>query len=293
MAGASPTIRNPTGGNSNFTDVSNLPTSLIERVEILSGSASAVYGSDAISGVINFILKKKADGTTIDLRVVDTEHGGGSSQRLQITSGWSSGRFDSVFGLELYNAQPLWAYQRSFTDSRLDLPVHPSRNYPSQVWVRSDIDDDYIDPGQAQCDALSSYDMGTIIYAHRRNYGNYCGSYYDVGYGTLENGRKAANFYGSATYHFSDHVDFFLDVLASTQHQELYTPPLQWQNCYRLTGDCADTPLDYTATGQVEQWQRRYFTIEENGGFDPGKIREINNTLSLNTGIKGTFGDQE
>ncbi len=281
------------GGNSNFTDISNLPTSLIERVEILSGSASAVYGSDAISGVINFILKKKADGTTIDLRAGDTEHGGGSSQRLQITSGWSSGRFDSVFGLELYNAQPLWAYQRSFTDSRLDSPVDPSRNYPSQVWVRSDIDDDYIDPGQAQCDALSSYDMGTIIYAHRRNYGNYCGSYYDVGYGTLENGRKAANFYGSATYHFSDHVDFFLDVLASTQHQELYNTPLQWQNSYPLNGDCADTPFYDTATGQVEQWQRRYFTIEENGGFDPGKIREINNTLSLNTGIKGTFGDSD
>ena len=46
------------GGNSNFTDISNLPTSLIDRVEVLSGSASAVYGSDAISGVINFILKK-------------------------------------------------------------------------------------------------------------------------------------------------------------------------------------------------------------------------------------------
>ncbi|MEP6897571.1 MAG: TonB-dependent receptor, partial [Rhodanobacter sp.] len=45
------------GGNSNFTDISNLPTSLIDRVEILSGSASAIYGSDAISGVINFILK--------------------------------------------------------------------------------------------------------------------------------------------------------------------------------------------------------------------------------------------
>ena len=48
------------GGNSNFTDISNLPTTLIDRVEILSGSASAVYGSDAIAGVINFILKKES-----------------------------------------------------------------------------------------------------------------------------------------------------------------------------------------------------------------------------------------
>ena len=116
-------------GNSNFTDISNLPTSLIDRIEVLSGSASAVYGSDAISGVINFILKKKADGTTIDFREGDTQHGGGSSQRLQITSGYSNGNFDAIFGVELYNAKPLWAYQRSFTDSRLDSPATGSKLY--------------------------------------------------------------------------------------------------------------------------------------------------------------------
>lgn len=279
------------GGNSNFTDISNIPTSLIDRVEILSGSASAVYGSDAISGVINFILKKKANGTTVDLRAGDTQHGGGNSQRLQITSGFSKGRFDSVFGLELYRSQPLWGYQRDFTDSRLDSPQDPSRNYASQVFVRMDVDENYLDPGQAQCDALSAYDMGSIVYAHRRNYGNYCGSYRDVGYGTLENGRKAANFYGTATYHLTDHMDLFLDVLAGTSHQDSYNTPLQWQNCYPLNGDCADTPFYNAATGQIEQWQRRYFTIEENGGFGAGEIRSINNTLSLNTGIKGTLGD--
>src|SRR6185312_7016016 len=120
-------------GNSNFTDITNIPASLIDRVEILSGSASAVYGSDAISGVINFIMKTKADGTTIALRAGDTQHGGGASQRLTITSGWSNDRFDSVFGVELYNEKPLWAYQRSFTDSRTD---GPGTVVPSPVFVR-------------------------------------------------------------------------------------------------------------------------------------------------------------
>ena len=278
------------GGNSNFTDISNIPTSLIERVEILSGSASAVYGSDAISGVINFILKKKADGTTIDYRAGGTQHGGGASQRLDITSGFSKGKFDAVFGLELVDKHPLWAFQRSYTDSRLDSPITPSRNYPSQVWVRSDIDDDYLDPGKATCDALAGYDQGSIIYAHRRNYGYYCGSNADVAYGTLENGRKMANFFGSATYHFNGYTDVYLDVLAGTSHQDSYNTPLQWYNCEPLNGDCTDTPFYNTTTGQVEQWGRRYFTIEENGGFKPGMIRNIGNSISLNTGIKGTLG---
>ncbi|CAL4868356.1 Vitamin B12 transporter BtuB [Asticcacaulis sp. MM231] len=43
----------PFNGLSNFTDISNIPAALIDRVEVLSGSASAIYGSDAIAGVVN------------------------------------------------------------------------------------------------------------------------------------------------------------------------------------------------------------------------------------------------
>jgi outer membrane receptor for ferrienterochelin and colicin len=69
----------PFKGRSNFTDVSNIPLGMIERIEVLTGSASAIYGSDAIAGVVNFILKKKADGTTIDMRMGTTTEGGGES----------------------------------------------------------------------------------------------------------------------------------------------------------------------------------------------------------------------
>jgi len=286
-------------GNSNFTDISNLPTSLIERVEILTGSASAIYGSDAMSGVINFILKKKADGTTIDYRVGDTQHGGGSSQRLQISSGFSKGKFDSVFGLELYEAKPIWDYQRSFTDSRLD---SPSANVVAgHTFVRQDINGNYLDPGKTTCDGLSHLNQGGVFYASRPGYapdnnggpGFFCGSYNDLGYGTLENGRKSANFFGSATYHVNEHVDLFLDVLAGTSHQDSYNTSLKWENCEKLNGDCTPTPFYNQATGQVEQWERNYFTLEENGGLKPGEIRNINNTLSLTTGVKGSFGQDE
>src|SRR6185437_5076693 len=285
-------------GNSNFTDISNLPTSLIDRVEILSGSASAIYGSDAMSGVINFILKKKVDGTTIDYRVGDTQHGGGSSQRLQISSGFSKGKFDSVFGLELYETQPIWDYQRSFTDSRLDSPGNP---LASHTFVRQDVNGNYIDPGKDTCDSLSHLDQGSVLYTSRPGYapdnnggpGYYCGSYKDVGYGTLENGRKSANFFGSATYHVNDHMDLFLDVLAGTSHQDSYNTSLKWLNCEKLNGDCTPTPFYNQATGQIEQWERNYFTLEENGGLKPGEIRNINNTLSLTTGIKGNFGQND
>jgi len=283
-------------GSSNFTDISNIPTTMIDRIEVLSGSDSAVYGSDAVAGVINFIMKKKADGTTIDFRDGETQHGGGSSQRLTLTSGYANDRFESIFSVQLLNQQPLWAFQRSFTDSRLDSPADPSDIRASTVFLREDVYGDYLDPGQATCASLSHLDQGTLIYASRAGYaidggpGYYCGSYYDVGYGTLENGRRSADFYGSATYHLNESASLFMDLQYGYAHQTLYNTPLEWSNSYPLNGDSADVPFFNSATGQVEQWTRRYFTIEENGGFEPGEIHNYNHVLSVNAGVKGSFG---
>ena len=277
------------GGNSNFTDISNIPTSLIDRIEILSGSASAIYGSDAIAGVINFILLKKADETTVDLRVGDTQHGGGASQRFQVSSGYSNDRFDSVFALEISHQAPLWAFQRDFTNSRLDSPDVSSNIFPSPVFLRTDVNGNYLDPGQATCQRLAGLDQHSIIYAYNPNYGYYCGSYQDVGYGTLENEKKAVNIYGSATYRLNDSASLFLDVQAGGSSQYLYNSPLQWQNSAIQNNNSTPVPFYNLATGQIEQWQRDYFTIEENGGFQNGEIHNYNHTISLNTGLKGTI----
>ncbi|MBS0566865.1 MAG: TonB-dependent receptor [Proteobacteria bacterium] len=273
-------------GNSNFTDISNIPVSLIERVEILSGSASAVYGSDAISGVINFILRQKADATTLSLRVGGTQHGGAETHRLQFSSGWTGERFDAVLGVEIYHQAPLWGFQRDYADSRLDSPL-PS--FASPVFARIDERGNYIDPGAATCAALSSLDNGSVFRAYRNNVGYYCGSNEDVGYGTLVNGRRMANLFASASWHLRPDLDFFVDLLAGTSHQESYNTPLQWQNSEPLNGDAAPVPFYNLASGQIEQWQRRYFTIEENGGFEAGKIRNIGNSYSINTGLKGSL----
>ena len=43
-------------------DINQIPTQLIERVDVLTGGASAIYGSDAVAGVVNFIMKKDFEG---------------------------------------------------------------------------------------------------------------------------------------------------------------------------------------------------------------------------------------
>jgi iron complex outermembrane recepter protein len=62
---------------SGVTDISTIPSAAIERVEIISGGASATYGADAVAGVTNFILKKNFQGLELDGRLGITEEGDG------------------------------------------------------------------------------------------------------------------------------------------------------------------------------------------------------------------------
>ena len=50
-------------------DLDQIPTMLLERVDVVTGGASAVYGSDAIAGVVNFILKKNFEGFQVDYQI--------------------------------------------------------------------------------------------------------------------------------------------------------------------------------------------------------------------------------
>jgi iron complex outermembrane recepter protein len=74
------------GGTDNFVDLSSIPVGAIERVEVLTDGASAIYGSDAVSGVVNVVLKKQADNA-LAARLSDTAEGGGGQQRIQFSAG--------------------------------------------------------------------------------------------------------------------------------------------------------------------------------------------------------------
>ncbi|WP_160152681.1 TonB-dependent siderophore receptor [Microbulbifer sp. ALW1] len=72
-----------------IVDLSHIPLAAIERVEILTDGASAVYGSDAIAGVVNFILKKEVDATSINVRYDKPEaSGGGDIASIDLTTGF-------------------------------------------------------------------------------------------------------------------------------------------------------------------------------------------------------------
>jgi len=78
----------PDDGERDFVDISSIPMDAIERIEVLKDGASAVYGSDAIAGVVNVILKKQFTGLTLNAETGISSHGDGATQHASITTGW-------------------------------------------------------------------------------------------------------------------------------------------------------------------------------------------------------------
>jgi outer membrane receptor protein involved in Fe transport len=98
-------------------DVNNLPRSLIERVEIITGGASTVYGSDAVAGVINFITRQDFDGLGIDTSYSIAEKGDADIFDANVAFGHNlaSGRGNITLYAGYYERDPLFASEREFT----------------------------------------------------------------------------------------------------------------------------------------------------------------------------------
>lgn len=277
----------PFKGRSNFTDISSIPVGMIERVEVLTGSASAIYGSDAISGVVNFILKKQSDGITVDFRFGQTDEGDAESFKLGASGGYSRGEFNAVFGMEFKDQKPLWGFQRAQQDSTFDGPTANSQ-LPNRSFLITDYYDDYMDPGEETCDSLSSLNEGSTHYAFRPRYGYYCGSDRAVSYRTMISKRTGINGYSSLSYRFGNGTEWFADIQAGHHEVELFRSPRSWA---LMTPDGVEHDYFFNqATDQLEYWQRQ-FSPEEMGGLGAGTVKTTQRTFGVTTGLKGSFAD--
>ncbi|MEP6633894.1 MAG: TonB-dependent receptor [Luteimonas sp.] len=278
----------PLRGRSNFSDIGNIPLGMIDRVEVLTGSASAVYGSDAIAGVVNFILKKSTDSTTLDYRYGDTQHGGGESARFTLTSGFDRGAFSGIVGVELLDKEPLFAFDRKIQDSTRDNP-DPDGRHGREIFQRFDwFGGTSFPEDEDKCGPLA-YLNGNSTFPDSGDYGFYCGSDKSIGYGTIESQRKSANVYGSFEYAINDKLTWFADVQLGYAKVELLPDTLSWQ--YQGNTTDGDRGVFFNNTSQTYEYWFRQFTPEESGGFENIMTRTKEKTFGLATGFKGTFGE--
>jgi outer membrane receptor for ferrienterochelin and colicin len=105
-------------GSDVIVNLAGLPEAFIERIDILPGGQSSLYGSDAIAGVINVIMKKSLDHPVVNLRYTAYQDGGGVNRHVDLADGFHRGELSVMAGLQLEESQPIWGFQRALTATR-------------------------------------------------------------------------------------------------------------------------------------------------------------------------------
>jgi len=118
-----------------YVDLSMIPTALLERVEVITGGASAVYGSDAVGGVVNFIMKKDFEGVEFDYSRSATFENDAKASDMSLTFGGNidDGRGNIVASMSYSKKAAVYQGDRKFSEFQYDnlLEAGGSETHPN------------------------------------------------------------------------------------------------------------------------------------------------------------------
>ncbi|TAN05697.1 MAG: TonB-dependent receptor [Rhodanobacteraceae bacterium] len=117
-------------------DINLIPQNMVQRVDVLAEGASTTYGSDAVGGVVNFILRRDFKGAEISLNDGISSHGDGQRRGFSLTMGNSGDRYSLVGGLDYNRYDAVPGPRRDFATNQLFLAngkviVSGSRSIPT------------------------------------------------------------------------------------------------------------------------------------------------------------------
>ncbi len=213
-------------------DLNEIPASLIKRVEVITGGASASWGSDAVAGVVNIILDNEFTGTKAQAQYSVTQYGDGGEQQLSFTHGedFADGRGHFTIAAEFLNNQGAGSCFSNFSRdwcsaaSGYNLISNPTpgvNGYPARLYVPRGVDYRSIIPnspyptlvigGIVPSGPLTGYSFD----ANSNPYKFTAGTIQvppEPGFPKLENPEMHYTLYGHATYNVFDDLQASLDV---------------------------------------------------------------------------------
>ncbi len=172
---------------SSSVDTNSIPIDLIERIDIVTGGASAIYGADAVSGVVNFVTKRDFEGFTIRAQTGISEKGDGNSSFVSATIGtnFAGGRGNIAANVEyghddrllLSDRRAFGPSFRAFFDNQDDLADDP--NIPDRI-LASDVN--YLDSSPISA-IDTDFDFLPDFLGDGRPYipGTFLGSFFESG----------------------------------------------------------------------------------------------------------------
>lgn len=288
----------PLSKQSNFQNYNNIPTGMIDHVEILASGASSIYGSDAVAGVVNVILKKNYQGDDLQVTGGGSQRGGRAYGDVNFFGGKSGDNWHILYNVEKSNRTALWGMDRPWQDSVADAgygawnPADREYGYQydasgSIALMAQNASGQYITPPTGTCGKFTNSQLsqshsvstnGTQVTGATNN-GYYCSQPAIFQNWVLTPGSRSNNGYLAGEYDFKDDLQLYgsaalYDTVGISNTQ---LPAYG-------TGEFYDQ-----ATGQVINNAVRQLTAQEMGTSANTHDREQN--WNLQAGLRGTMFD--
>ncbi|MDE8651218.1 TonB-dependent receptor domain-containing protein [Novosphingobium album (ex Liu et al. 2023)] len=118
--------------SSSAVDINMIPSGMIERIEIVTGGAAAIYGADAVTGAANIITRTNFEGLDISATTGTTQHGGGSKSQVSLVAGtkFADDRGSITIGGTWMKNDPIYFYQRFSKDTLVSYQTNPASTGP-------------------------------------------------------------------------------------------------------------------------------------------------------------------
>ncbi|RJE73662.1 hypothetical protein BGP78_16935 [Pseudoalteromonas sp. MSK9-3] len=201
-------------GESNVFNLASIPFAAIERIDIVTGGSSAIYGSDAIAGVMNIITKSGVEDNTLNIKGSSSDQGDAYNRQISFVTGGQHDDFSWTLALDHSNQDMLFENQRDWLDSRFDNPakLEDYKEYaiamPRSLMAMQYSDGwQYIDPTAEVCNQFDN-----LQYANRESRGYYCSNPVS-GNNSVINDRKNSSIYATGTYELNSDHQVRTDIL--------------------------------------------------------------------------------
>lgn len=287
----------PYNRDNNVVNISSIPTSIVERIEVLTGGASAIYGSDAVAGVVNVVLRENFDGNFAKLTTGTTQHGGGDAVNLELTGGRTGDRWSAVWALQYSDREPVFASQRDFLNDTRNGPLGNGFTNPglSVIAIRGlasangPLNHNAYYPGEQACEAFG---FTTVTTPAR---GKYCGSYTSNAARSISNKRRFYSAYGHGTFDLSDTTQLWASANYYTTEAKASSGTEFWAtngDRFNQTSSGSATAFYYDRGLKDIVQLQRVFTSAELGGEEAASTLYDEYTYDIAAGIRGNFADR-
>ncbi len=206
----------------NFVDINALPMAAVERIEVLSAGASAIYGADAVAGVINVVLRRGFDGVRTSVSVGDSSADSDEAKiNANLLFGFGNDTVEGLFVIDAFQRNGFYNRDRTAT-ARARGSRDGGAEFVSFNGLGFSLGDDFIEgacPDARRFDGRPGFPLG--------RFGQYC-DFEGSDYTAFDPELTALGAYGTLNARLGDSLEFFSEIQAQRNESFATSTPASW-----------------------------------------------------------------